>query len=54
MPSQIRCRGRVVCPATPPWEVKRGLEAVAPLIAEAQQHNRNGSTRGKVVVSVTR
>lgn len=72
VPSQICARGRVVCPATPPWEVKRGLEAVAPLIAagkvrinidrsypleaiaQAQQHNRNGSTRGKVVVAIAR
>jgi NADPH:quinone reductase-like Zn-dependent oxidoreductase len=70
VPAQICDRRRVVCPATPPWEVKRGLEAVAPLIAagkvrinidrtyplegivEAQQHNRNGSTRGKVVVAI--
>lgn len=72
VPAQICDRRRVVCAATPPWEVKRGLEAVAPLIAagkvrinidrtypleaiaEAQQYNRNGSTRGKVVVAVAR
>jgi len=71
-PAQLCARGRIVCPATPPWEVKRGLEGVAPLIAagkvrinidatypltaiaEAQQHNRNGNTRGKVVVAVAR
>lgn len=71
VPAQICARGRIVCPATPAWEVKRGLEAVAPLIAagkvrinidrtypldaiaEAQQHNRDGNTRGKVVVAVT-
>jgi NADPH:quinone reductase-like Zn-dependent oxidoreductase len=70
VPAQICDRRRVVCPTTPSWEVKRGLEAVAPLIAagkvrinidrtyplqgivEAQQHNRNGSTRGKVVVAI--
>jgi NADPH:quinone reductase-like Zn-dependent oxidoreductase len=70
VPAQICDRKRVICPATPAWEVKRGLEAVAPLIAagkvrinidrtyplagivEAQQHNRNGSTRGKVVVAI--
>jgi NADPH:quinone reductase-like Zn-dependent oxidoreductase len=70
VPAQICDRRRVVCPPTPPWEVKRGLEAVAPLIAagkvrinidrtyplqsivEAQQHHRNGSTRGKVVVAI--
>jgi NADPH:quinone reductase-like Zn-dependent oxidoreductase len=63
-------RRRVVCPATPPWDVKRGLEAVAPLIAagrlrinidqtyplgavaKAQEHNRAGSTRGKVVIDM--
>lgn len=71
VPAQICARGRIVCPATPAWDVQRGLEAVAPLIAagkvrihidrtyplaaiaEAQQHNRNGNTRGKVVVAVT-
>jgi NADPH:quinone reductase-like Zn-dependent oxidoreductase len=69
-PAQICGRGRIVCPATPPWEVKRGLEAVAPLIAagklrinidqiyplaaaaDAQLHNRNGNTRGKVVIDM--
>jgi NADPH:quinone reductase-like Zn-dependent oxidoreductase len=72
VPAQVCARGRIVCPATPSWEVKRGLEGVAPLIAadtvrinidatypleaisEAQQHNRNGNTRGKVVVAVAR
>jgi NADPH:quinone reductase and related Zn-dependent oxidoreductases len=72
VPAQICARGRVVCPATPPWDVKQGLEGVAPLIAagkvrinidatypleaivKAQQHNRDGSTRGKVVVAVAR
>ena len=70
VPAQICSRGRIVCPATPPWEVKRGLEAIAPLIAagkvrinidrtyplaavaDAQQHNRGGSTRGKVVIDM--
>ena len=70
VPAQICGRGRVVCPATPPWEVKRGLEAVAPLIAagkvrinidqtypleavaDAQRHNRDGGTRGKVVIDM--
>ena len=60
-----------MCPATPPWEVKRGLEAVAPLIAagkvrinidqtyplaavaDAQQYNRDGNTRGKVVIDMS-
>jgi NADPH:quinone reductase-like Zn-dependent oxidoreductase len=70
VPAEVCARERIVCPATPPWDVKRGLEAVAPLIAagkvrinidgtyplqaiaEAQQHNRNGGTRGKVVVAI--
>jgi NADPH:quinone reductase-like Zn-dependent oxidoreductase len=70
VPAPICDRRRVVCPATPPWEVKRGLDAVAPLIAagklrinidqtyplgaiaKAQEHNRSGSTRGKVVVDM--
>jgi NADPH:quinone reductase-like Zn-dependent oxidoreductase len=70
VPAEICGRGRIVCPATPPWEVKRGLEAVAPLIAagklrinidqtyplaavaDAQQHNRSGNTRGKVVIDM--
>ena len=60
----------MVCPATPPWDVKSGLDAVAPLIAtgkvrinidqtyplaaiaQAQEHNRSGRTRGKVVVDM--
>lgn len=72
VPGPICGRGRIVCPATPAWDVKRGLEAVAPLIAagklrinidgtypleaiaEAQQHNRDGSTRGKVVVAISK
>jgi NADPH:quinone reductase-like Zn-dependent oxidoreductase len=33
VPTQICDRRRVVCPATPPWDVKGGLDAVAPLIA---------------------
>jgi len=70
VPAEICARGRVVCPATPAWDVKVGLEAVAPLIADgklrinidrtypleaiaqAQQHNRDGGTRGKVVVAI--
>lgn len=62
--------GRIVCVATPPWNVKEGLEGVAPLIAanririnidgnypldavvDAQRHNRNGNTRGKVVIDM--
>ena len=62
--------GRIVCPATPPWNVREGLNGVAPLIEsgalkihieriypldaiiEAQQHNRSGRTRGKVVVDM--
>jgi NADPH:quinone reductase-like Zn-dependent oxidoreductase len=65
------CRsGRIVCPATAPWDVQAGLNGVADLIAtgklgvhidgiyplhqitQAQQHNRAGSTRGKVVVAI--
>jgi NADPH:quinone reductase-like Zn-dependent oxidoreductase len=63
-------RGRIVCPTTPPWDVKLGLESMEPLItagkvrihiektyplaqiAEAQQHNIGGHTRGKVVVDM--
>jgi NADPH:quinone reductase-like Zn-dependent oxidoreductase len=70
VPAQICERRRVVCPATPPWDVKGGLDAVAPLIAagkvrinidqtyalaaiaQAQEHNRSGRTRGKVVVDM--
>lgn len=70
VPTAICDRRRVVCPATPAWDVKRGLEAVAPLIAagklrinidqtypldaaaKAQEHNRSGSTRGKVVIDM--
>jgi NADPH:quinone reductase-like Zn-dependent oxidoreductase len=70
VPAQICERRRVVCPATPPWDVRGGLEAVAPLIAagklrinidqtyplaaiaQAQEHNRSGRTRGKVVVDM--
>jgi hypothetical protein len=62
--------GRIVCPATPPWNVQEGLQGVAPLIesgalkinieriypldaiVEAQEHNRSGRTRGKVVVDM--
>jgi NADPH:quinone reductase and related Zn-dependent oxidoreductases len=70
VPAALCVPGRVVCPATPPWDVQAGLNGVAPLIAagrlgvhvdglypldriaQAQQHNRTGSTRGKVVVAV--
>ena len=63
-------RGRIVCPTTPPWNVKLGLESIEPVIAtgkvriniektyplekiaEAQQHNIAGHTRGKVVVDM--
>lgn len=63
-------RGRIVCPSTPPWNVKLGLESMEPLIAagklriniektyplekiaQAQQHNIAGHTRGKVVVDM--
>lgn len=67
----VLCRdGRIVCPATPPWNVGEALTAVAALIeagririnvdriypldeiVQAQQHNRSGSTRGKVVVAI--
>jgi NADPH:quinone reductase-like Zn-dependent oxidoreductase len=70
VPAQICERRRVVCPATPPWDVKGGLDGVASLIAagkvrinidqtypldaivKAQEHNRSGRTRGKVVVDM--
>ena len=70
VPAQICDRRRVICPATPPWDVKSGLDGVAPLItagkvrinidqtypldaiAKAQEHNRSGRTRGKVVVDM--
>jgi NADPH:quinone reductase-like Zn-dependent oxidoreductase len=70
VPPATCAAGRIVCPATPPWNVKEALGGVAPLIesgairinidgtyaldaiVEAQQHNRNGSTRGKVVVDM--
>lgn len=63
-------KGRIVCPTTPAWNVKLGLESMEPLIAagkvriniektypldkiaEAQQHNIAGHTRGKVVVDM--
>lgn len=32
VPAQICAPGRIVCPATPPWNVKQGLDAVASLI----------------------
>ncbi|WP_200948910.1 nuclear transport factor 2 family protein [Pseudoxanthomonas sp. Root630] len=69
-PAAVCTQGRIVCPATPPWDVQAGLNGVAPLIAagqlrvhvdglyplaqivQAQQHNRAGSTRGKVVVAI--
>ena len=71
IPAAMCADGRIVCPATPPWDVRQGLEGVAPLIAAgklqinidgiytldnivaAQQHNRSGSTRGKVVVDMS-
>jgi NADPH:quinone reductase-like Zn-dependent oxidoreductase len=70
VPAALCAPGRIVCPATPPWDVARGLAYVAPLIASgalrihidrtyplaeivaAQQHNRSGRTRGKVVVDL--
>ena len=70
VPAEICAAGRIVCPATPPWDVQRGLAYVAPLIeagtlrvnidrcypldsiAQAQEHNRSGRTRGKVVVDM--
>lgn len=69
VPAEL-CTARISCPATPPWNVRQGLEGVAPLVAAgklsinidgiyaldeivaAQQHNRTGSTRGKVVVDM--
>lgn len=70
VPAELCSTGRIVCPATPPWDVRRGLAYVAPLIeagalrinidrsypldaiVDAQQHNRGGRTRGKVVVDM--
>lgn len=70
VPQRICAIGRIVCPATPPWNVRQGLDGVAPLIASgrlkvniersyplqdivaAQQHNKAGNTRGKVVVDM--
>ncbi|HVH33824.1 MAG TPA: nuclear transport factor 2 family protein, partial [Tahibacter sp.] len=70
VPESMCADGRILCPATPPWNVREGLEGVAPLIAAgklqinidgiytldsivaAQQHNRSGNTRGKVVVDM--
>jgi NADPH:quinone reductase-like Zn-dependent oxidoreductase len=70
VPAEICVAGRIVCPATPPWDVLQGLGGVAPLIesgalrvnidqsypldaiVEAQEHNRSGRTRGKVVVDM--
>jgi NADPH:quinone reductase-like Zn-dependent oxidoreductase len=70
VPAAVCSAGRIVCAPTPPWEVKKSLDEVAPLIesgavrinidgtypldaiVEAQQHNRNGNTRGKVVVDM--
>lgn len=70
VPAELCADGRIVCPPRAPWEVRQGLEGVAPLIASgqlrvnidrsyplddivaAQQHNRDGHTRGKVVVEM--
>lgn len=70
VPAAICDRERIVCPATPPWDVKPGLQAAESLIATgqlrinidrvypleaiaaAQEHNRSGHTRGKVVVDM--
>lgn len=70
VPDALCTAGRIRCPATPPWNVRHGLQAVAPLIASgalrihidrsypleevaaAQQHNRSGGTRGKVVIDM--
>lgn len=32
VPAELCAAGRIVCPATPPWDVQRGLAYVAPLI----------------------
>lgn len=71
VPTAICDRGRIICPATPPWDVKPGLQAAESLIAAgklrinidqvyplaeiaaAQEHNRSGRTRGKVVVEIS-
>ena len=70
VPQAICASGRVQCPAEGPWDVVRGLSALAPLIeagklevniervfplaeaAQAQELNRAGHTRGKLVLQV--
>lgn len=70
VPAALCAAGRIQCPPRAPWNVRQGLEGVAPLIAAgklkvhiersyplaeiaaAQQHNRNGHTRGKIVVEM--
>jgi NADPH:quinone reductase-like Zn-dependent oxidoreductase len=70
VPAGVCAPGRIVCPAMPAWDVKKGLEAVEPLIASgklrinvdrtyplaeivaAQRDNRDGGTRGKIVVDM--
>ncbi len=70
VPPKLCTSGRIACPATPAWDVQRGLAYVAPLIdagalrvnidrrypldaiVAAQEHNRSGRTRGKVVVDM--
>lgn len=70
VPPELCADGRIVCPPRAPWDVRQGLEGVAPLIAAgqlkvnidrtyglddiaaAQQYNRDGHTRGKVVVDM--
>jgi NADPH:quinone reductase-like Zn-dependent oxidoreductase len=32
VPAETCAAGRIVCPATPPWDVRQGMQAVAPLI----------------------
>lgn len=71
VPAELCADGRIVCPPRAPWDVRQGLEGVAPLIAAgqlrvnidrsfmlddivaAQQYNRDGHTRGKVVVDMS-
>lgn len=70
VPAELCADGRILCPPRAPWNVRQGLEGVAPLIAAgkltvnidrkfpldaivaAQNHNRDGHTRGKVVIDM--
>ena len=68
--TQVCEAGKIVCPATPPWDVQAGLAMVLPLLESgavkvnidrvyplaearaAQEHNKAGHTRGKVVIAM--